>query len=572
MRNLFDRWLYPTIKGSDEEKMTQARILSLLIWASWGAFLFVLFPALYLQDWKSVAVVLAGCVLLALPYILLRRGHVAASSLVVVLLMIVIVTLISTVGQGLRDLSILAFPIIFIFAGLTMNRLHFRVSIVLTMVAISWLAIGEDYGWLVPVPLNYPNWLYLITLAVILLVGALAVDLLAKNMRKNLEQARQEISERKRTEEALRENEEMLSLFVRHSPIYTYIKTVTPTEDRLLIASENLHELIGIPTDQVIVGKKMEELFPPEFAEKVISDDREVIARGEVLKLDEDLSDRHYTTIKFPLVLSSKTLLAGYTIDITERKQAEEVALASQKMAGIGSLAAGMAHEINSPLQLVTGLSERLTRDLNADQIDKEQFLTDINTINRNGWRIANIVRSLLTYSRQSAGEIVPHQLNDVIESTLLLIEHQLKSWSNIIIEKELAVDLPLIHCDSNAITQVIINLLENARDAMPGGGWIKISTACSSEKDQVTLRISDTGTGISAEQQSRIFDPFFTTKDVGKGTGLGLSIVQGIVEVHGGKITVESTPGKGAVFTICFPEEPPLLENSADIHDNRYG
>ena len=268
-------------------------------------------------------------------------------------------------------------------------------------------------------------------------------------------------------------------------------------------------------------------------------------------------------------LVSART--AALEKEITERKRAEAGALASQKLAGIGSLAAGMAHEINSPLQMVTGLSERLTRNLNAGEFDQEQFLTDIEAINRNGWRIAKIIRSLLTYARQDFPEIVPQQLNDIIESSLPLIEHQMQSWSNISIEKELAADLPLVHCDSNSITQVIINLLENARDAMPGGGWIRISTACSPENEQVTLRISDTGEGIPTEIQSRIFEPFFTTKEVGKGTGLGLSIVHGIVEAHGGEITIESAPGKGITFRICFPKEAPLKADSNNTPNGRY-
>ncbi len=141
-----------------------------------------------------------------------------------------------------------------------------------------------------------------------------------------------EISERKHSEAALRESQELLAQFMQHSPIYTYIKAVSPTENRLLQASENMRELIGISSDQVMVGKTMAELFPPEFAEKISADDRAVVARGEVLKLDEDLNGRHYSTIKFPLIQAGKTLLAGYTIDITERKQAESALLEAQTL------------------------------------------------------------------------------------------------------------------------------------------------------------------------------------------------------------------------------------------------
>ena len=129
-----------------------------------------------------------------------------------------------------------------------------------------------------------------------------------------------DITKRVQVEKVLRENQELQSLFMRHSPIFTYIKEVTPTEDRLLQASDNLHELVGALPTETLTGKTMEELFPADFAAKISADDRAVVVKGEVLKLDEALNGRHYTTIKFPLVMGERTLLAGYTIDITERK------------------------------------------------------------------------------------------------------------------------------------------------------------------------------------------------------------------------------------------------------------
>ena len=131
-----------------------------------------------------------------------------------------------------------------------------------------------------------------------------------------------DITERKQVEDALRENQEMFSLFIRHSPIYAFIKDVTPTESRVLLASDNFQEMIGI-SGRDMLGKTMIELFPPEFAAKITADDWSVVAKGMVLKVDEDLNGRNYTTIKFPITQGDKTLLAGYTIDITERVQAE---------------------------------------------------------------------------------------------------------------------------------------------------------------------------------------------------------------------------------------------------------
>jgi PAS domain S-box-containing protein len=381
-------------------------------------------------------------------------------------------------------------------------------------------------------------------------------------------QVQMELSERKQAEEALRENEKKFRSYVEFAPQGVF---VADRNGNYLEVNSAACKITGYSKEELLLMNLI-KLVAPESLEIAGDHFNRVVnegySSGESAFIHKDGSIRSWIVDSVRL---SDDRFLGFVVDITERKQAEEMALASQKLAGIGSLAAGMAHEINSPLQLVTGLSERLTRNLNADQIDKDQFLIDINTINRSGWRIAKIIRALLTYSRQSAPEMAPHSLNDIIEDTLLLTEHQLKSWSNISIEKELASDLPLVYCDSNNITQVIINLLENARDAMLGGGWIKISTACSPENGQVILQVSDSGAGIPAENRSTIFDPFFTTKDVGKGTGLGLSIVQGIVKTHGAEITVESAPGKGAAFTICFPKEPPPMAHSNDVPNSRF-
>ena len=244
--------------------------------------------------------------------------------------------------------------------------------------------------------------------------------------------------------------------------------------------------------------------------------------------------------------------------DITERKKTEEIAFNSQKLAGIGRLAAGMAHEINSPLQVVTGLSKSLSRKVKAGAVDGDQFLTSLDKINKNGWRIANIVRSLLTYSRQDALAITSHQLNEIVEDTLFLIEHQLKSWDNIIIVKQLAEDMPNCSCDSNNFTQVVLNLLENARDAMPAGGEITIRTAYEDAQNRFVFSVHNSGDPIPEDIRSKIFEPFFTTKEVGKGTGLGLSIIHGIVAAHGGEIAVESAPGVGTTFVIYLPHKLP--------------
>ncbi len=191
--------------SENEENRQLARVLSTLIWASWGTYLFVILTSLYYNDWRLIAVTLAGCALLIVPLVLLRRRRLRASSLVVMLIELGTVTIIATVGQGIRDLAIVAFPIIFIFAGLALDRTFFGLCVGLTLVAVCWLVFGEAFGWFTTQPFNgeMTIWFYLIGVTIILLVAALAVDLLATNMRRNLERARTEVAQRKRVEEEI---------------------------------------------------------------------------------------------------------------------------------------------------------------------------------------------------------------------------------------------------------------------------------------------------------------------------------------------------------------------------------
>jgi PAS domain S-box-containing protein len=241
--------------------------------------------------------------------------------------------------------------------------------------------------------------------------------------------------------------------------------------------------------------------------------------------------------------------------DVTEQRHLQQQMLAAQKLADIGTLAAGVAHEINSPLQVITGLSQSsLVRLDSGEPLDLGRLRRNLDNIQRNGWRCAEIVRSLRTYAHVGGGNFELNDLNAVVRDALLLIEHQLSRWANITLTTHYQAGLPAFCCDRNQITQVIINLLTNARDAMPSGGSIDLRTGYEAESEQLILRLADNGQGIPEAVQAKIFDPFFTTKPLGKGTGLGLSIVSGIVRAHGGQIAVESAPRQGTTFTLHFP------------------
>ncbi|HPH96351.1 MAG TPA: histidine kinase dimerization/phospho-acceptor domain-containing protein [Anaerolineaceae bacterium] len=237
----------------------------------------------------------------------------------------------------------------------------------------------------------------------------------------------------------------------------------------------------------------------------------------------------------------------------------EAAMLASQRMAELGTLVAGIAHELNSPLQVITGQSKSLLSRLQSEgQVDQERLTRGLTSINRNGWRSAEIIRALLTYARASTGDTDAFDLNDIVRDTLLLTEHQLKNFSNINIITEFGNDLPPLYCNRNQITQMLINLLTNARDAIKDGGDITIRTSLDPETRRLVIQVSDTGCGIPEPVLDKIFNPFFTTKPLGQGTGLGLSTVIGIVRAHGGEIKVLSKPGEGTTFSVLLPENPP--------------
>lgn len=262
-----------------------------------------------------------------------------------------------------------------------------------------------------------------------------------------------------------------------------------------------------------------------------------------------------YVVSTYPIHIESTLDGLVYVIrDVTERKQMEMRMLASQKMADLGTLAAGVAHEINSPLQVITGVSQSLLDRQACGALDVERLQKGLVTIHRSGWRCAEIVRALRTYAHAATANIVATDLNDVVNDTLLLIENQLKSWSNIRVVTDLVPDLPTLHCDRNQITQLLINLLTNARDAMPRGGTVTIRTRLAEDGETLMLSVSDAGVGIPDTIKGRLFDPFFTTKPPGQGTGLGLSIVAGIVQAHHGDVYLESAVDEGTTFTVSLP------------------
>ena len=310
-----------------------------------------------------------------------------------------------------------------------------------------------------------------------------------------------------------------------------------------------MEQLFGV-SRQDAVGHQLRALLPQELA-------FEIAARKEEEQITGIYKQRlhhqgKYLTLNVsitPLVSKSGERIGRLLLfdDVTQRERMEEQMSQTEKLTSLGLLAAGVAHEVNTPLAVISNYIQMLAKQM--PEGDPRQGIID--KIVKQTFRASEIVNNLLNFSRTGAAELADIDVNRVVEETLSLVAHPLKT-SQIQIVKQLGETLPPVRGSANKLQQVFLNLFLNARDAMPGGGMLEVRTAA--HNGSVEVEIADTGAGIPREHIHRIFDPFFTTKANGRGTGLGLSVSYGIIKEHAGKIDVRSTPGKGTSFHVEFP------------------
>ena len=317
--------------------------------------------------------------------------------------------------------------------------------------------------------------------------------------------------------------------------------------------NRKLEELYGLRHEDT-VGRSLADVFSSGFFE-VLQSARSESQEGSAfyrvpLTTRHEVSRRLLVNVATTPLRESDGTIAGTIIiieDISSRVQLEEQLQISEKMASIGLLAAGVAHEVNTPL---TGISSFTQMLLQGAQPDDPRTKV-LEKIERQTFRAAKIVNGLLNLARPTQTDAGPVEVNAVINDVLSLLEHQLRT-GRIQVRKELSATGPIVQGIEYKLQQVFLNLFLNARDAMSRGGWLTIATRIDAEA--AIVEIGDTGSGIPADQMSRIYDPFFTTKELGKGTGLGLSITYGIVQEHGGTITCDSAVGQGTRFTLTLP------------------
>jgi two-component system, NtrC family, sensor kinase len=326
-------------------------------------------------------------------------------------------------------------------------------------------------------------------------------------------------------------------------------------EDRVESWNSQMEVMYALPRSQVL-RQTLSEVFPPSFMEEFYRVRQNPgIHNLYKFRLHTRAGDTRIANIAIAPLVTRKFSVIGRLIivdDITERMELESQLSQAEKLSSIGLLAAGVAHEVNTPLAVISSYAQMLTKQINGDP--KLSALLD--KITRQTFRASEIVNNLLNFSRTSATEFSDVDLNKVISETLMLLQHQLKT-SRIKVETDLYEGLPAIHGNPGKLQQVFLNLFLNAKDAMaPNGGMLHIQTT---NGTGVEVRIRDTGTGIAAENINKIYDPFFTTKaspreGQARGTGLGLSVTYGIIQEHAGKIRVESAPGQGTIFRLEFP------------------
>ncbi len=388
-------------------------------------------------------------------------------------------------------------------------------------------------------------------------------------------------------------------------PILTYAKRVKEEEGKLMESESRASAIMQSANDAIITANSSGKIvFWNQAAKNMFGyAEEEILGKPLTMLIPERHREAHEIGLeraasggefhlvgktvevegmrkngsKFPLSLSLSSWLlreerffSAILQDISERKerenalkktneqlkatldklgQAQELLVRSEKLASLGTLSAGVAHEILNPLNIINGLVQMMKRKTPAP----EDLKKNLEEIMRQVSRTAKITDNLRAFARKREGEVKPVDLHALFENTLTLLEHHL-NLENIQVEKLYNKDLPLIKADEDQLSQVFLNLLNNAKDAMQGGARNAIILQTKVLKDEIEIRFSDTGPGIPKEFLGKIFDPFFTTKVPGKGTGLGLSITNTIIENHEGTLRVESAEGKGTTFVITLP------------------
>jgi PAS domain S-box-containing protein len=334
---------------------------------------------------------------------------------------------------------------------------------------------------------------------------------------------------------------------------------------RITLINASAERMFGYPRGELL-GQPLESLLPERIRRAHVEYRGGYFAEPRIRPMGAglELAGRRRDGTEFPVEISLSHVVSpgggvaiAFITNITERKRVEvqlqrqrEVLHQNEKLTALGTMAAGIAHEMNNPLGIITTRIEVMLLDAEQQALPT-QVLEDLQVLHRASQRVARIAASLRSFARHTPADRVPLDLNAVVEESVQLLQKPLAA-DNVHIVASLDRTLPPILGDATTLHQVLMNLLTNAREAMPKGGQVRLETGPAEKPGWIRLLVTDDGAGIPPEEISKIFDPFFTTKRTG--TGLGLSVSYGIIQEHGGTVEVQSRPGDGTTFIISFP------------------
>ena len=366
-----------------------------------------------------------------------------------------------------------------------------------------------------------------------------------------------DITERRRAHEALLRRESLARAILESA---SEAIVIVDAQGMIVTVNAMTEAMFGSRRAELL-GQPLESLLPERLRSRHADHRQGFVREPRVRPMGGglDLVARRSDGSEFPVEISLSYVQTddglraiAFVTDITQRQAMERATRQAERLSALGRLAAGIAHEINNPIGIMTSRIELMLMDAEANGLPAET-IEDLRVVHRNAMRVATLARNLLSFAREAPRERRPVDLNEVVGNVLLLVRKEF-GRQDIRILSELHTPLPPVHGQGNALEQVLLNLLTNAAEAMTERGEIRVTTAVADGR--VRLTVADTGQGIAPEQLAHIFEPFFTTKP--SGTGLGLSVTYGIVEDHGGTIDVESTPGQGTRFSLTFPVATP--------------
>ena len=372
-----------------------------------------------------------------------------------------------------------------------------------------------------------------------------------------------EIDKRLQTESALRESEEKYRGLVETLNDIVY---ATDLEGKFTFISQSATNLAGY-TPAELIGKNFLDYVHPHYKQFVMERFANGIQTRRIFSTEAEFIKKDGSTVFLeinggPLFDADNKLIGriGSARDITRRREEERYrqelevkALNQSKMAALGEIATGIAHEINQPLSYIRVIYESTLNDFEMDQVDKDELKEDFTEALRQVRRITHIINHLRTFGHSNNREFENVSLSKVLDSTMILMGPKINN-TRFTLQQDIAPNLPMVFGNAINLEQVFINLIQNSLNAMEGRKEGKIHIRMHPDGERIVVQYSDNGPGVPIEIQDRIFEPFFTTSEVGKGTGLGLSIIFGIIEEHNGTIDFESTPNHGITFTIKLP------------------